>query len=162
MAIAMFSIFSIVIAIAICRVALVVAPVDVRATPFCSVIIAITVAALNSGSATVLETGGRAIAAAETPGATIATAFNAAGRTIAAPETWAATVASASQRGATAASATAIASASKRGSAAAATRATATTGASTTAVTSAPATSAASTASTAFAGKINKVGAGVC
>jgi hypothetical protein len=148
------AIFSIVIAIAICHVPLVVASVEVRATPgFCSAIIGIAVTASQSGAV---------VSRVAAPNSGSATAFNAAGRTIAAPETWAATVASASQRGATAASATAIASASKRGSAAAAARATATTGASTTAATSAPATSAASTASTAFAGKINKVGAGVC
>jgi len=79
-------IFSIVIAIAICRVPLVVASVEVRATPgLCTAIIDVAIAASQPG----------AVSRVAAPNARSATAFKAAGRTITAPETWAATVASA-------------------------------------------------------------------
>jgi hypothetical protein len=108
-------IFSIVIAIAICHVALVVASVEVRAMPgFCSAIIGIVVAASQSGAV---------VSEGAAPDSGSITAFKPAGRTIAAPETWAATVASAPQCGSAAA---AIASASKAGSASATTRTSAT------------------------------------
>jgi hypothetical protein len=162
-----FEIFSIVIAIAICRVPLVavhIAFVEVGTTPgFCSVIIEVAVAALNSGSVTVLETGGRAIAAAETPGAAIATAFNAAGRTIAAAAAPVAASASiAASRGPAPASAATRATAAGPAPAAA-TLATAATGAGTTAATlaTAAAPTPASAASAAVADEIDKVGAGV-
>jgi hypothetical protein len=138
-------IFSIVIAIAICHVPLVVrvASVEVRATPgFCSAIIDVAVAAPQPGAV---------VSRVAAPNSGSATAFKAAGRTIAAPQTWAATVATASQRGSAAATVTATtAAAAQRASAAAAvTAATTATGAPT------------SASSTAFAGKIDKVGAGV-
>jgi hypothetical protein len=141
-------IFSIVIAIAICRVPFVavhIAFVEVGATPgFSSAIIDVAIAALDSGSVTVLETSGRAIAAAETPGA-IATAFNAAGRTTA---TAAAPVAASA-----AVTATASAAVTATASAAAGTTAAATQRASTAAATSASAA--------VVGGEIDKVGAGV-
>jgi hypothetical protein len=151
MAIAMFSI---VIAIAICHVPLVViASVEVRATPaFRSAIIGIAVASSQSGAVA------SRVAA---PNSGSATAFKAAGRTIAAaPETWAATVASAPKGAAASAAAAAVtaatAAATQRAAAAAVTAATTAAGA--TASTTPTSTS---TASTAFAGKIDKVGAGV-
>jgi hypothetical protein len=158
MAIAMFSIFSIVIAIAICHVPLVVASVEVRATTaFRAAIIDVAVAAPNSGSVTVLETCGRAIAAVETSGATIATAFNAACRTIAASA--AAPVAASAAVTATAASAavTATATATQRAAAAGTTAATCA-GTTAPAATAPASASAASAASAAFANEIDKVG----
>ena len=147
MAIAM-AIFSIVIVIAICHVPLVVASVEVRATPgLSSAIIGIAVAASQSGAV---------VGYVAAPNSRSATAFKTAGRTIAAPETWAAAIASASQRGSTAAAA--IASASK-GSSAATRATTSAAGAGTTAAATAAPTS--SAASTALAGKIDKVGVGV-
>jgi hypothetical protein len=153
MAIAMFAI---VIAIPICRVPLVVASVELRATAVVRSIIGITVAAPNSGSVTVLETGGRAIAAAETPGAAIATALNAAGRTIAAA---APVAASAAVTATTAAAAvTATAATTQRASATAGT--TAATGAGATAAAT-PASAATSAAAAVVGDEIDKVGAGV-
>ena len=154
MAIAM-AIFSIAIVIAICHVPLVVASVEVRATPgLSSAIIGIAVTASQSGAV---------VGYVAAPNSRSATAFKTAGRTIAAPETWAAAIASASQRGSTAAAA--IASASKGSSTA--TRATAagagagTTTATATATATAATAPTTSAASPALVSKIDKVGVGV-